>query len=273
VADVALALPSEVPMVHVGGETIPCTLRDGLRMCVPPCLDRALAGKLADDRTVSRLEDRRFAYLTPARERIAGIEREWPYRFFYGQGASTLSAAADEVKTGVAEALQGARWVTARDPESVRFLQGAGVSSAAFSWDLGVLTPVLLGGGSTALETLNDVRRRGDLLVHANAHFLEEHGEELARAIAALSSQFSSVTVGLAGLAANHDSIVSAARLAEMLRGLPIPVHFDGELHAGRIAARIRDASCVISTSLHYRILAMTFGVPRVSLPNAKVAN
>ncbi len=152
-------------------------------------------------------------------------------------------------------------------------LRAAGLPDAAFSWDGGALAPCLLPGGTANLEIPPAAPARGGtLLAHANEAYLAKNGEALADALARGARDFQRVEVALAGVAANHDTESSARELVRRLTERGVAADYRGDLHADAIVARIRGASCVVSTSLHYRIMALTHGVPRVSLENAKVS-
>jgi hypothetical protein len=273
IADLAPLLSPEVPIVHVGGETIPCTLRDGLRMNIPASWPRQLAARLASEPDPTGLETREFAYLTPPAERIRGRDHIWLHRFFHGQGASTLGERDATTRESIGPLLRDAEWLTARDERSVASLRAAGASGARFAWDCAVLQPCLGPRGFDALDHWEPPPSHGPLLVHAQAGFLERHTETLARQLAAVAGRFDGIRIGLAGLAANHDTVASAEGLARTLAALGCRVDFTGAHHVDAIVAGIKNAACVVSTSLHYRIIALTHGVPRVSLDNAKTAN
>ncbi len=271
-ADLAPHLSPGVPIVHVGGETIPCSLRDGLRMNVPPRLPRKLAAMLASEVNPSGLESRKFAYLTPPTERIRGRDYDWAHRFYHGHGASTLDQSDESDRRAIGDILRGAEWLTAREDRSVAALRDAGAPQARFAWDCAVLAPCLEAEGLASLDLWRRPDTGGYLLVHGNADFLAENTASLVRQIAAVAGRFSGVRIGLAGLAANHDTVESACALAEALAGAGLDTRFLSDPHVESIVAGIKEASCVVSTSLHYRILALSHGVPRVSLTNTKTA-
>jgi hypothetical protein len=272
-ADLAPRLTPGVPIVHVGGETIPCTLRDGLRMILPAAWPQKLAAHLASSVNPSGLESREFAYLTPREETIRGSTHHWEHRFFYGQGASTLDQRDAVTQAAVARTLDEADWITARDTQSVASLHQCGLGGARFAWDCAVLQPCLEEGGLAALDRVAPRTTDGPLLVHANADFLNAHAEALAPRLAVAAREFSGVRVGLAGLAANHDTLESARTLVRLLASHGCEAQLADSPHADDIVAGIRQASCVVSTSLHYRIIALTHAVPRVSLLNPKTRN
>lgn len=271
-ADLAPFLPPDVPIVHVGGETIPCSMGMALRMDAPPVLADSLANRLAKSCRPSGLDDREFAYLTPPVETICGKTYRWHNRYFFGLGGASIAGQPPQAMAGLRDVLQDARWLSVRDTTTLRGLHACGVAHARPSWDAGVLAPCLAAGGSATLAAPVAAEPGGSLLFHANKAFLAPRLDLLAAQIAAAAGRFSRVRVSLAAAAANHDSAAASEQLAARLAATGIPAEFCPDVHVDTIATLIRDAACVVSTSLHYRIVALTHGVPRVSLENGKVA-
>ena len=255
------------------GETIPCLQRGALRMDIPAAWPDSLAARLATEHNPTGLDSRMFAYLTPSEETIRGQPFQWRHRFFHALGATTLHQSDPLIRNAVADHLRDAAWVTGREEASVGALRDAGVRQARFSWDTAVLQPVLEPAGITALQRVEPPRPGGTLLVQANAAFLRQHGEQLASQIAAVAQRFSSVRIALAGLAAYHDTIESARSLARTLVAMGCSAQVAENLDVSAVVEEIKCASCVVATSLHFRILALTHAVPRVSLANDKAAN
>lgn len=266
-------LPPNIPILHVGGETIPCTLEGALRMNVPASWPSTLASHLVRAHNPTGLTTRRFAYVTPPVETIHGVGYEWPHRFFHAQGASTFPKSEPSTQQAAIDDLHAANWLTARTESSVVALRHLGLNQTRFAWDIAVLQPVLDPGGLDTLTLPPHHQPDGPLLVQANAEFLHHHAESLAESLSRLGSRFPSVRLGIAGLAAQHDSTESLVNLAQALSRRGCTVVIADSPHVSSIVGEIRRAACVVATSLHYRILALTHGVPRVSLANAKTTD
>jgi len=270
-ADLAPFLPPDVPIVHVGGETISCPMAMALRMDVPAVVDNRLANRLVRSCQPSGLDDREFAYLTPPVETIRGKTCRWHNRYFFGVGGASIAGQAQQLAGRLREVFRDARWLAVRDNAALRALHDCGVAHARPSWDAGVLAPCLA-GGSAALAAPVAAEPGRYLLFHANKAFLNSLLDLLAAQIAAAAGRFSGVRIALAAAATNHDSVEASGQLAAQLASAGVAAEFCPDVHLDTITALIRDAACVVSTSLHYRIVALTHGVPRVSLANDKVA-
>jgi polysaccharide pyruvyl transferase WcaK-like protein len=90
----------------------------------------------------------------------------------------------------------------------------------------------------------------------------------LADALAPLAARFDRLCVGIAGIAPYHDRLRDALSLVAQIESAAPRGWAQSalEIHPLDIAERIRSSGLVIASSLHYRILAMSFGVPGVSL-------
>jgi len=163
----------------------------------------------------------------------------------------------------IVAALRAAGAVTVRDRGSSAFLADLGVEHRLLPdavHALGVLEPVVE-PGDTAIVQVSRSRLR--MLGHARLGATLAASPQLAgRPIRLL----------LAGTATGHDSaddydrVVRAARRRS--RGIDIAIL--DERRPLELARHIQRASVAIGTSLHVRIVAAAFGVPRVSLPKPK---
>ena len=74
-----------------------------------------------------------------------------------------------------------------------------------------------------------------------------------------------------AGTASNHDDTRQLEAIANKLNQLQVPAYVVQNRNPLRIVDLVANARVVIATSLHMRIVAASYGVPRVSLENDKV--
>jgi hypothetical protein len=116
-------------------------------------------------------------------------------------------------------------------------------------------------------------RGRGDTLVQLNAQAVDAHGlETWARALhAALPA--APVRILLAGLAPAHDSAEAAVELRRLLlaHGPNRPVTVSEARGVWDRIDEIAGAGMWLGSSLHGRIVAAAYGVPRISFAKPKV--
>ena len=163
----------------------------------------------------------------------------------------------------IVAALRAAGAVTVRDRGSSAFLADLGVEHR------------LLPDAVHALGVLEPAVRTGDTaIVQVSRSRLRMLGHARLGATLAASPQLAGrpIRLLLAGTATGHDSaddydrVVRAARRRS--RGIDIAIL--DERRPLELARHIQRASVAIGTSLHVRIVAAAFGVPRVSLPKPK---
>ena len=172
-------------------------------------------------------------------------------------GARTVESPRREA---IVAALRGANSVTVRDRPSSALLTDLGVEHALAPdavHALGVLRPGRLDDDGSAIVQISSGRLR--ILGHARV------GEVLAR-----SPQLAGrpVRLLLAGTATGHDATRDYEAVMRAARGADIAIL--DERRPLDIVDRIRRARVVVGTSLHVRIVAAAYGVPRVSLAKPK---
>lgn len=118
--------------------------------------------------------------------------------------------------------------------------------------------------------------RDGLAIVQLNARAVYANGLQMTAAFVAQVAQVTGgpVTLLAAGTAAGHDSISLYLAIAHKARALAPTAHID-VLARASVADRtalIARARIWVGTSLHGRIVASAYQVPRVSLSNAKVS-
>lgn len=164
-------------------------------------------------------------------------------------------------REAVVAALRGAAAITVRDRGSSKLLTDLGVEHK------------LLPDAVHALGVLDPVERdptADTAIVQISSARLRMFGyQRVARALAR-SPQLARRPVRLlpAGTATGHDSIRDYEAVARLARGLDVEVLRERRPLA--LVDHIRRARVVIGTSLHVRIVAAAYGVPRVSLAKPK---
>ena len=232
------------------------------------------AGPRAWRRYARASEARRRAIL---RRRTGGVTIGAPYIPLMHDFPRNADALAVLNSVGIA----GVRGIEpARREPIVAALRAAGAvtvrdrGSSAFLTDLGV-EHRLLPDAAHALGVLEPAARTGDTaIVQVSRSRLRMLGHARLGAVLAASPQLAGrpIRLLLAGTATGHDSaddydrVVRAARRRS--RGIDIAIL--DERRPLELARHIQRASVAIGTSLHVRIVAAAFGVPRVSLPKPK---
>jgi Polysaccharide pyruvyl transferase len=254
-------LPSHTPIVHVGGETLSMGMETALRMDVPAGIQGKLAADLSRMIGVTGLDDREFAYLTPRSEHIQGVVVEWRNRYFHALGGHQLQKADEAIISKVTRNLKEARWLTVRDSGSMEALRGRGLDGTRVVWDAGVLA-----GDAVTEDGPVDPGSGPYLLVQMGTGHFDSMKAELIGQISALREEFPKVIIAVAGVAAKHDCPEASRDFAGQLRARGVNAEYCPELELGKVVGLIRGAACVLSSSLHFRMVALAHAVPRVSL-------
>lgn len=170
-----------------------------------------------------------------------------------------------QIRHELAAVLQTTDLVSVRDKESSEFLRTLGVEHTLapdIVHALGVLDPV-------EPDPDNDV-----VVLQVSAGIAAQLGHE-AIAEQLVGSRHlggSKVRFVQAGLAASHDSMADAERIAERIRRLSpsTEVEFATGRRPMEVVEAIRDSRLVIGTSLHVRIIAASYDRPRVTFTRRK---
>ena len=180
-------------------------------------------------------------------------------------GIAGVRGLAPEHREPIVAALRGATSIAVRDGGSSRFLDDLGVEHRLAPdavHALGVVDPYERDAAAdVAIVQVSSARLR--MLGHAQV------GAALAGSVQLRGRP---IRLLLAGTAPGHDAVedyeavVRAARRSA--RGIDIAILDDRRPLA--LAGHIRRARVVIGTSLHVRIVAAAYGVPRLSLPKFK---
>jgi hypothetical protein len=162
-------------------------------------------------------------------------------------------------REAIVAALRGAAAVTVRDRGSSCLLTGLGIEHRLLPdavHALGVIEPAERDpGAETAIVQISSARLR--MLGHARvARTLARSPQLAGRPVRLL----------LAGTATGHDAVRDYELVARAAPGVEIV----RERRPWRLVEQIRSARVVIGTSLHVRIVAAAYGVPRVSLAKPK---
>jgi len=167
-------------------------------------------------------------------------------------------------RAAIVTALREAGAIAVRDPGSQRLLRELGIEHRLVPdavHALGVLDPFERGPADTAIVQVSSARLR--MLGH------ERVGAALARSPALRGRP---IRLLLAGTARGHDAHGDAEAVARAARrsARGVDVAVLDERRPLALVDQIRRARVVVGTSLHVRVVAAAYGVPRVSLAKGK---
>lgn len=265
-------------LIHAGGEILCCDAWEAAVMLLPP--EEATA-------TISRLDARPAQRMAWARQRLAAATGDpqtcAPYvasreRFpaigrvlHIGVGGADLDARDPPLRSEVLAKLGSADAIVVRDRLSRTHLEAAGLA-ARLAPDPAVMTAELFGeriarhGMAGEPASLRAGFARGYLAVQLAAEFGDDGTlERIAIQLDRVAVQTGlGVALFRAGAAPWHDSLEVLQRTASRIRNAAVAVL--ESLDIWDICALIAGSRGFCGSSLHGRILAMAFGLPRLNL-------
>ncbi len=267
---------SAVDVIHVGGETLTCSLWEAAVMLQPPEQARAVVALLdarPHERTVwaqAQLGVRDLVpYLLPA-----GIFANVRRVIVHAVGGIALGSVEPAMRAEVVAKLGAATSVGVRDHQTRAMLAENGIA-CRLEPDPAVLVAELFGDCIHRRARQGECARivsgfsGGYLAVQFSADFGDD--DTLSQLAAQLERIARTRTLGLvlfrAGAAPWHDDLACYQRLAARLRGTPV-VLFES-LNLWDICALIAHSQGFVGSSLHGGIVAGAFFLPRLGLLRA----
>lgn len=248
-----LARKSDGPLnlVHVGGEILTCEAAEAREM-----LD--LAG----------VQDTQPAPYVASKTLV----RSPGFFAFNSVGGVAFDQATPALRSTVIASLKGADIVTVRDRHTQVALAQHGVTAPLVP-DSGVMTAVLFGDRITRHRTTGEVAQisrhfpAGFLALQFSADFADDASlDALAAQCDALSDATGwGIVLFRAGAAPLHDNLDLYRSLQQRVRETTHVVLFES-LNIWDICALIAASRSYLGSSLHGRIVALAFGLPRVTL-------
>lgn len=259
----ANGLDPDIPILHVGGETATCSFNEALACDSPAPLPYHLKDIISSEVHQKLGTDRPFPYLTPPREHINTAAKPWGNRLFYGIGLTQLSNDSAHNER-LSATLAGARMISFRDAHSLNHARSLGISEATYAPDIVLSISQLMPVSKTVGP--------GYLLMHFKGDYLRRNSAELIHALSQIAPHFEGgLKLGLAGTANYHDSLDEYYRFKQLAEESSVPIKVLPSVDILTICQQIAGAAAVISTSLHYRIVARSYGVPRLTMNVHKV--
>ncbi|MBW4532032.1 MAG: polysaccharide pyruvyl transferase family protein [Aphanothece saxicola GSE-SYN-MK-01-06B] len=256
-------LDTSTPILHVGGETASCSFNDALGCDSPLPLPYHQKDEVCTKLQQLLGTDRPFPYLTPPHETVHGQTSCWPNRLFYGVGFTSPSPN-NEKRNLLAKTFTGSRMSGFRDDYSLDNARELGIRDIIFAPDIVLYISKLM--------SLTSTEQSGYLLVHYNQEYLRRNEASLIEELSQVRTSFrGGIKIGLAGTAHYHDSLNALYRFKEMAAKSSVSIEVLPCVDIFSICKQIANAAVVASTSLHYRIIARSYGVPRLSMQSHKV--
>jgi hypothetical protein len=260
-------------LIHAGGELLTCTAWQAAVMLLGPAeACAAIARYDADPLAAAEWAARQLgtARTVPY---VAGRDVLAPggKLIFNAVGGVEWATLAEAQRAEVTAALGGADWLSVRDHVTRAALREAGVD-APLCPDPAVMVAECCG------DTIARHRQRGEvqamraafpqgyLACQFSAGFADDASlDALALALASIGRETGQgVALFRAGAAPWHDDLQCYERLAHRLQ--PGTARLFLSLHLWDICALIAASRGVVASSLHGRIVALAYGLPRVSL-------
>ena len=269
---VAELAPRRPELLHVGGEILDCSAWRAAVMLQPPEQLQAVIAYL-EPRPAERADwvrqavgEARASYVASPL-RLPGLGRT----AFAGVGGVGLVRLSDVMRCEVLAALRAASFVSVRDRVTQAVLAEAGVAAALLP-DPAVLVADLFRhqigqrAGAGEVAALRAGFPQGYLALQLGPEFaddacLDALALELCTVLRATGF---GLVLFRAGLAPWHDDPGTLPRLAARLQGLPVRIMESARLWD--ICALIASSRACIAGSLHARIVATAFALPRLSL-------
>ena len=271
----AFARGRAVTVIHVGGELLTCNAWEAAVMLAAAQRVQALIAEeaewLRDPPTWAR-EHVGVASLAPyalSKSALAGVRVQ--HLSFNAVGGVELDVRDTALRADVLSALQSADSITVRDRETLARLAEMGVNARLVP-DPAAMTAALFGvtiRRHAAKEAMREVREafpRGYVAVQFSADFGVDATLDTLAAQLALVTRLHGVGIVLfrAGAAPWHDDLAVYERLSRRLHVTTVRVFASPNLWD--ICALIAGSRAYCGSSLHGRIVAMAYALPRVNI-------
>ncbi|WP_028206272.1 polysaccharide pyruvyl transferase family protein [Paraburkholderia nodosa] len=271
----AFARGRSVNVIHAGGELLTCNAWEAAVMLAPP---RRVPALIADEDTWLR-DGRAWAHqhvgvasLAPyvlSKSALPGVRVK--HLSFNAVGGVDLDARNAQLGADVLAALQSADAVSVRDRQTQTLLAQRGIAARLIP-DPATMTATLFGTAicrHASHLALRDVRQafpHGYAAVQFSADFGDDATLDTLAAQLELAARGHGLGIVLfrAGAAPWHDDLAVYERLAARLRAARVRVF--ASLNVWDICALIAGSRIYCGSSLHGRIVAMAYALPRMNI-------
>ncbi|QGZ58280.1 polysaccharide pyruvyl transferase family protein [Paraburkholderia acidiphila] len=264
-----------VNVIHAGGELLTCNAWEAAVMLAPsqrvPALICAEREWLRDAREWAQRHVR-VASLAPyvlSKSALRGVRVK--HLAFNAIGGVELDASNAQLRADVLAALQSADTVSVRDRQTAALLANHGIETHLIP-DPATMTAVLFGtsihrhAASLALREVRHAFPGGYAAVQFSADFGDDATLDTLAAQLALAARAHGMGIVLfrAGAAPWHDDLQVYERLAARLCAARVRVF--ASLNVWDIGALIAGSRIYCGSSLHGRIVAMAYALPRINI-------
>lgn len=270
---VAPLAPGAAQLIHVGGELLTCTAWQAAVMLRDPSETAALVARHDADSAAAAAWAARELGTTRLMPYVVGREMlaQGGRLIFNAVGGVEWELLAPAQREEVAAALRSADWLSVRDHVTQAALQAEGIA-APLCPDAAVMVAECCGETirrhalQGAVKAMRDTFPQGFLACQFSADFaddasLDALAQGLVRVVAGTGL---GIVLFRAGAAPWHDD---PALLDALLRRLPPgTARLFASLHLWDICALVAASRGTVASSLHARLVALAYGLPRVSL-------
>ncbi|WP_321921419.1 polysaccharide pyruvyl transferase family protein [Paraburkholderia guartelaensis] len=271
----AFARDRPVNVIHAGGELLTCNAWEAAVMLAPPqhvpALIAAEGDWLRDGRAWAQKQVG-VASLAPyvlSKSALPGVRVK--HLSFNAVGGVDLDARNAQLGDDVLAALQSADAVSVRDRQTLALLAQRGIEARLIP-DPATMTAALFGTAIRRHATnhaLREVRQafpHGYAAVQFSADFGDDATLDTLATELELAAKAHSLGIVLfrAGAAPWHDDLAVYERLAARLRATHVRVF--ASLNIWDICALIAESRIYCGSSLHGRIVAMAYALPRINI-------
>ena len=260
-------------LIHVGGEILTCDAWQSAVMLLPPEEAQQTIAHL-ETRPRERLDWVRSMLGTTALAPYTVSRRAYPAMvsvIYNAVGGTGIDQVDPDLRVEVLANLRAADAVSVRDGQTLAQLAAAGISAQLIP-DPAVMVAELFGerirvraGGGEVAQTLQTFPR-GYIAVQFSADFGDD--ESLTQIATQLDQIAASNGYGVvlfrAGAAPWHDDLACLSRVAMLMR--PGSVHLFKSIDLWDICALIASSRAYCGSSLHGRVVATAFALPRVNV-------
>jgi hypothetical protein len=260
-------------LVHVGGEILTCDAWQAAVMLLPPEEAQQTIAHL-EARPRERLDWVRSMLGTSALAPYTVSRRTYPAmaRVIYNAvGGTGMGQVDPDLRVEVLANLRAADAVSVRDGQTLAQLVAAGISAQLIP-DPAVMVAELFGERIRVRAGVGDVAQalrafpRGYIAVQFSADFGDD--ESLTQIATQLDQIAASNGYGVvlfrAGAAPWHDDLACLSRVAALMR--PGSANLFKSIHLWDICALIANSRAYCGSSLHGRVVATAFALPRVNV-------
>ncbi len=184
-------------------------------------------------------------------------------------GLSNLYDSRDRLITGHSRRiLKSARTINVRDSRSLAYCKEQHIET---SYEPDLVHSLAIHSNLLGSHTY---KKHEYILFQASVDYIENNTvHTIEQALAGLYKTYKKrIVFFAAGTSEGHDSFTDYEKIAVRLANIKVETSICYERDPSKLASIIRDAFMWVGTSLHGRIVAASFAVPRISLQNAKVS-